>query len=121
MIMSTNSYSPKNADPLHWKTAQLPNDNTLQGRFVRLERLNVDRHGSDLWTALAGPGADHSVWLYNSYGPFENKASMDAWLQQQAKQYVMYSVVDATSGKAEGFVGFIALFSELGRVQVSIP
>ena len=41
-------------DALHWKPAASPKAEPIDGRFIRLEKLDPVRHGDDLWAALQG-------------------------------------------------------------------
>lgn len=57
-----------------WKGAPAPTVQLLEGRFIRLEKLDPARHGDDLFNALQGPGADPKLWDYLPYGPFPSAA-----------------------------------------------
>ena len=35
----------------HWLAAKTPDTRTLEGRFIRLEKLDPTRHGDELWLA----------------------------------------------------------------------
>jgi hypothetical protein len=48
--------------PLDWTPSQLPQPRLLQGRHVRLEPLDPQRHGYDLWEALHDQ--DPALWDY---------------------------------------------------------
>ena len=85
--------------------AKPPGPVTLVGRFGRLERLDVARHGHGLWQALRG---HDELWTYLFVGPFPDEAAFTAWLTTRAKDdspYYFYTVVD----RAEQAVGLIAL------------
>lgn len=105
---------------LQWQPARLPETTTLEGRFVRLEKLNVARHADDLWAALQGPGADLHLWDYLPYGPFDTRSDFDAWLTGHAAQNDpwFYSVVDQQSGKVEGIISFLSIFPAHGRIEI---
>ena len=38
----------------HWLAAKTPDTRTLEGQFIRLEKLDPARHGDELWLALQG-------------------------------------------------------------------
>lgn len=47
-----------------WQGAPAPTVQLLEGRFIRLEKLDPARHADGLWQALEGPGADPKLWDY---------------------------------------------------------
>ncbi|MBF2981444.1 GNAT family N-acetyltransferase, partial [Pseudomonas aeruginosa] len=65
-------------EPLNWRPVATPPHAPLDGRFVKLEPLDPQRHGDDLWDALQGPGADPLLWEYLAYGPFAERTAFDA-------------------------------------------
>lgn len=105
---------------LHWQVARLPETTTLEGRFIRLEKLNVARHADDLWSALQGPDADPYLWDYLPYGPFATRSDFDVWLTGHAAQTDpwFYSVIDQHSGKVEGVISFLSIVPAHGRIEI---
>jgi hypothetical protein len=63
--------------PLNFVPAIKPARDPSAGDFARLEPLDADRHGDDLWKAVAD--ADE-IWRYMAYGPFFDRGSFDRWL-----------------------------------------
>lgn len=109
------------SEALHnWQPATLPTTRTLEGRFIRLEKLAPTRHGDDLWFALQGPGADLKLWDYLPYGPFNNREDFDTWLAGHAASSDpwFYSVVDLTSGKAQGIISLMSIVAAQGRIEI---
>ncbi len=47
-----------------WKGAKTPDHRVLEGRFVRLEPLNVAQHGDQLWNEFTGLGSDPNMFDY---------------------------------------------------------
>ena len=101
-----------------WQPAVEPSGSTLQGRFVRLEKLDVGHHGDQLWAALQGP--DPKLWDYLPYGPFTERGLFDAWLKGQAgsSDPLFYTVIDSASGKAEGILSLMSIVPEHGRIEI---
>ena len=52
---------------LDWTPPARPDQSVLNGRLVRLEPLEADRHAFDLHAAFTGHDA---LWDYMPYGPF---------------------------------------------------
>ena len=83
-------------DALHWEPARTPEATPLDGRFIRLEKLDPARHGNDLWEVLQGPDSDPVLWDYLPYGPFTERAAFDRWLEGNAAGHdpLYYTVID---------------------------
>lgn len=107
-------------DELHWQSASLPNSGTLEGRFIRLEKLDTARHGDDLWTALEGPNSDPKLWDYLPYGPFDQRDEFNAWLARHAedKDPWFYAVVDQATGKVDGLLSLMSIVPAHGRIEI---
>ena len=88
-----------------WKGAPAPTVQTIEGRFIRLEKLDPARHGEGLFRALQGPGADPKLWDYLPYGPFPERTAFDDWLNNHAANSDPYffSVIDRVSGRYRAF------------------
>ena len=68
-------------ETLDWHGAKPPRREALEGESVRLEPLDAQRHGDDLFAAAAG--ADET-WRYLPYGPFAGKDEFIPWLDERA-------------------------------------
>jgi RimJ/RimL family protein N-acetyltransferase len=105
---------------LHWQAASLPDRNTLEGRFIRLEKLDAARHGDDLWTALEGPNSDPKLWDYLPYGPFDQRDEFNAWLTRHEVDTDpwFYAVVDQATGAVEGIISLMSIVPAHGRIEI---
>ena len=105
---------------LNWTPARVPDLSVLQGRYVRLERLDPDRHGDGLWVALQGPGADAALWDYLPYGPFSDRETFDRWLTGNAASQdpSFYSVVDLNTGEVQGLLSYMSIVPDQGRFEI---
>ncbi len=103
-----------------WQPARLPDSRTLEGRFIRLEKLDVARHGDGLWAALQGPGADPKLWDYLPYGPFTEREAFDAWLTRHAADTDpwFYAVVDQATGAVDGCLSLMSIVPAQGRIEI---
>ena len=104
----------------HWLAARTPDTRTLEGRFIRLEKLDPARHGDELWLALQGPKADPKLWDYLPYGPFNERPAFDAWLHNHAasRDPHFYAVIDKSSGEAQGLLSLMCIVPEHGRIEI---
>ncbi len=103
-----------------WKGAPAPTVQLLEGRFIRLERLDPARHADQLFQALEGPGADPKLWDYLPYGPFPERTAFDAWLNNHATSTDPYffSVIDRASGQVQGILSLMSIVPAQGRIEI---
>ncbi|AYF89397.1 N-acetyltransferase [Pseudomonas sp. DY-1] len=105
-------------DLSHWQPRPVPAQTPLPGRFVRLEALDVSRHGDDLWQALQGP--DPALWDYLPYGPFASREPFDAWLagNAESRDPLFYTVIDLASGRALGIFSYLRIAPKDGAIEI---
>ncbi|CRM81611.1 Putative ribosomal N-acetyltransferase YdaF [Pseudomonas sp. 22 E 5] len=106
--------------PADWKGVPAPTAQLLEGRFIRLEKLDPARHADGLFRALEGPGADPKLWDYLPYGPFPERAAFDAWLNNHATNSDPYffSVIDRASGDVQGILSLMSIVPAQGRIEI---
>ena len=90
--------------------AQRPTGETLEGRFCRLEALDLTRHGDDLYEASTSPDAQ-SRYLYLATDPPATRDEFDRWLVAATSDpdRVYYAVVDRRTGRVEGRQAFLRI------------
>lgn len=105
---------------LDWQPARAPSHEPLSGLYVRLEPLDVARHGGDLWQALQGANSDPLLWSYLPYGPFSERVSFDAWLStnQASVDPLFFSVIDLASQHAMGLLSFLRIAPRDGSIEI---
>ena len=88
--------------------ALLPRRQTLQGRFVSIEPLDPVAHGDALYEGTHGDHRDE-LWRYLFEGPFPDRSSFAAHLQQQASSEdpLFFAIVDSASGRAVGQAAYL--------------
>ena len=103
-----------------WQPASLPDTRTLEGRFIRLEKLDVARHAEGLWNALQGPGSDPKLWDYLPYGPFVERADFDMWLGRYEVESDpwLYTVIDQATGVIDGYLSLMSIVAAQGRIEI---
>src|SRR6185312_8244359 len=100
--MLHNAQGQPVGDPLpKWRAPLPPSRVLLSGRYCRLEPLEAQRHGPDLWAAARLDVAGSS-WTYLPYGPFDSYEAYAAWLTgiEQESDPLFFAIVDASSAKA---------------------
>ena len=88
--------------PAH--TAPRPDRRVIAGRFICLEPLDPDRHGSSLWQETHGIGAA-ARWQYLFDEPFAEENSFHDFLARKGASTdpLFYAIIDQSSGRAVGF------------------
>jgi len=102
-----------------WTPRPRPDGRTLEGRFVRLERLDPARHGPDLGRALSGPAAA-SLYDHLFEPPFATPAECEAWIAKVAGQAdpFFYAVIDKATGRAAGRFALMRIEPNHGVIEI---
>jgi RimJ/RimL family protein N-acetyltransferase len=95
----------------------MPERVTREGRLSRVEPLDSDRHGPDLWS---GGLADGSTWAYLDYGPFSSEGKFLEWLQtrDQLQDPMYFAVVDRATGAALGLATLMEIRPAMGAIEI---
>ena len=89
----------------------------LEGRHVRLERMDPDLHAADLHRAFS---VDDSLWDYMPYGPFGSAARYHRWAKDTAmgNDPVFLVLRDLETGHCGGVASFLRITPEAGTIEV---
>lgn len=90
-------------DLSQWSPRKRPERKILDGRYVRLEPLNIARHGDELFEVSSVSDADERFkWLFE-YPP-KIRADMQPWLEkaEASDDPLFFAVIDKDSGKVAG-------------------
>ncbi len=100
-----------------WLPPPRPDFADRQGRFVRLERLDADRHAADLHRAYSGHDA---LWDYMPYGPFGSSARYHRWAKdhEALQDPVFYVLRDLETGHCGGIASYLRIAPEAGSIEV---
>lgn len=102
-----------------WQAPEFLTAEIMTGRFCRLEPLQAERHGRDLFNAnsLDAEGAN---WTWLPYGPFTDFDAYQLWLQKmaEAKDPQFYAIIDLASGAAVGVAAYMRIYPAHGIVEV---
>jgi len=112
------SQPPKFGRPLpDWTPPRRPDAALLEGRHVRLERLDADRHAADLHRANS---ASDAIWDYLPYGPFGSAAAYHRWAREMAAMDdpFFYAIRDLDSGHLGGVASYLRITPEVGTIEV---
>lgn len=120
MSYHVNEYAQPIGTPLpDWSKRPLPADVILQGRFCRLEPLNVERHANNLYDAYASAPDDRD-WTYLPVGPFHDRDgylrhAKDATNSADPKHY---AVIETTQNKVVGTLSLMRADTMSGAIEV---
>ncbi len=111
-------YDRPDENPVHaWTPPPAPPaDLTLDGRLVRLERLDAARHGGDLFAA----NSSSENWAYLPYGPFDKLADYQDWITATCNgdDPFFQAIIDKSTGKAVGVASYLRISPALGSIEV---
>lgn len=102
----------------NWKPVARPERVNHQGRYVRLEPLDVAAHAASLHGALHE--GDPKLWDYLRVGPFPARAEFDAGLADLSADdsELFFAVVDEASGNALGFLALLRVDEQNGSIEI---
>jgi RimJ/RimL family protein N-acetyltransferase len=97
--------------------AEPPQKTQLEGGFVRIEPLDPERHGRHLWQEMAG---HDPLWTYMAYGPFNDQASFQSWLESRAKldDPLSFAIIEKSSGRALGIATLMEIRPSMGVIEI---
>ncbi|WP_165010524.1 GNAT family N-acetyltransferase [Neisseria yangbaofengii] len=88
-----------------------PEVTLLQGKFCRLEKLSVAKHGADLYEVYAAEHSPLPNWTYLSLNPVANHDELAALLagyEQSADPY-FFAIIDTASNRSVGSVSLMRI------------
>jgi len=107
-------------EPLEaWCPALKPPRISVEGRFCRVEAIDVDRHAADLFSSFR-TDKENRNWTYLPYGPFDTEASFKTWMTDTClgDDPLFHSVVDLATGRAVGVASYLRIEPAVGVIEV---
>jgi len=91
----------------------------MEGRWCRVEPLDVARHAADLHEANLDDG-DGRNWTYLNSEPFRDLDAYRAWLSKMSAgdDPLFHAIIDAQTGKATGLASFLRIDPANGVIEV---
>ncbi|WP_321934649.1 GNAT family protein [Paraburkholderia sp. J8-2] len=120
MSARLNEFQQPIGDPVTgWQPRERPARVTIEGRFCRIEPIDLDRHAADLFEAY-GTAADGRDWTYLFAEPFTDFAAFREYLAKAAASSdpFHYAVIDRASGKAVGTFALMRIEPVHGVIEV---
>lgn len=103
----------------NWEPRSQPGKVTMRGRFCRVEPLDPERHGRDLFQANSLDTEGRS-WTYLAYGPFANFDDYRDYLVESASTSdpLYFAIIDLATDKAVGVCGYLRIDPRHGVIEV---
>jgi RimJ/RimL family protein N-acetyltransferase len=103
----------------NWQAPDFPSHEVLIGRYCRVEPLNINLHGENLFESACEDKLG-KMWTYLPYGPFSNEVeycSLFTELEFQADQQ-FYAIVDSKTNSALGVAGYLRINPAAGSIEI---
>jgi RimJ/RimL family protein N-acetyltransferase len=105
------------SDLRNWTPRPFPERKVLDGRYCRLEPLEVAKHGADIAAAFAGA---HDVWAYLPVDEPKDRANYEKFLAAMVERtdIVPYAVIDKADNRAKGHLWMMEIRPAHGVFEV---
>jgi len=106
-------------DLRNWQPRPRPERRVLEGRYVRLEPLEAQRHGDGLYEASTVSDADSRFrWLFE-YRP-TSRHDLQPWLEKSeaSEDPLFFAVIDKATGKVAGRQSLMRIDSAFGVIEI---
>ena len=102
-----------------WRAPPFPPHQALEGRYCRLEPLDVTRHAREIYEAQRAD-ATGQRWTYHFSGPFADYADYQAWCSASAasRDPQFYAIVDLADGRACGSCAYMRIEPKHGVIEI---
>jgi RimJ/RimL family protein N-acetyltransferase len=102
-----------------WQPPPRPAQQSLSGRFCRVEPLDVALHARELFDANS-QDVEQRMWTYLFSGPFASFDEYERWLGERVASIdpLFRVFVDRGSGKAGGLGSFMRIDPPAGTIEV---
>ena len=102
-------------DLKNWTPRPFPERKVLQGRYCRLEPLDVAKHGGDIWAAFKGAA---NVWTWLPAPQPQDRAEYEALLDTMVKNRDICPFAVIVDGKAKGHMWMMEIRPAHGVFEV---
>src|SRR5215213_9476887 len=120
MTPRVNSLGQPIGAPLDgWTPPPRPPREPLDGRYCRVEPLEIERHAADLHAANSA-AEDARDWTYLAYGPFDSLESYTTWMQRVClgDDPLFHAIIDSATNKAVGVASYLRIDPASGSIEV---
>ncbi|HEY3911208.1 MAG TPA: GNAT family protein [Stellaceae bacterium] len=102
-----------------WSARPLPPRSPIEGRFCRVEPLDLERHAAELFAANS-EDAEGRNWTYLPYGPFASLEVFRQWVEAACRTAdpLRHAIIDRRTGKAVGIASLMRIDAAAGVIEV---
>lgn len=102
-----------------WHERPSPPRTAMHGRWSRVEPLDPQRHGKELYAAFS-EAPDQRDWTYMSAGPFASRSEFDSYVARAAQSAdpLHHAIIDAHSGNAVGTAALMRIDKPNGVIEI---
>lgn len=118
--MPTNSLGQPIGEPVpDWRPVSPPPRTPMAGRFCRVEPIDIERHGQELFTTFHQRDAEKN-WTYLHDGPFATETAFLDWMRAAClgDDPLFYAIIDRYSGKVVGVASYLRIMPDVGVIEV---
>lgn len=110
---------PIDGSPVRPSDFILPQPLGLEGRYVRLRRIDVDADSFELFACGHRHEAE-ALWRYMPYGPFPSEPRMREWLQRcaQSTDPLWFVARERAMGSSVGMAAIMEVRHEVGVAEL---
>ncbi|SCU93088.1 LADA_0G01266g1_1 [Lachancea dasiensis] len=119
-MVTVNSYGQVIGDALpDWQGCTFPDGKILKGKFCRLEPLDIEKHGRNLFESFAQMGDDR-LWTYLPLGPFKNYEEFENYYLKllQDKGTVHFAVLNPVTNFPIGAIALKRIDAKYGTTEL---
>lgn len=106
-------------DLSNWKGCPRPDGRSLEGRYVKLEKLDAMTHGDGLFEASRRDDADDRFrWLFEY--PAQSRNEFQTWIEkaEASEDPLFYAVIDKKTGKIGGRQTLMRIDPAYGVIEI---
>jgi RimJ/RimL family protein N-acetyltransferase len=102
------------------RTVLVPPRTPIEGKFVRLEPLNPDRHGDALYRAGHEGAGAQAIWDYLPYGPFPDEPACRRWLTELAGSLdpIFYAIRLLADDRPAGVLSYLNVAPKAASIEI---
>ena len=104
---------------VNFKKAKIPLKKKLNGKYVALEPININKHSKDLYANFS-KDKENRIWTYLPYGPFKSYGSFKNWLKSFClnKDPFFYAIYAKRYDQYCGMASYLRITPEHGSIEV---
>lgn len=102
-----------------WQPRPRPERKVMEGRYVKLEPLDAEKHGDGLYAASSVADADARFAWLPDHAP-QSRAAFQPWLEKAAASPdpLFFAVIDKQSGKVAGRQTLMRIDAANGVIEI---